>query len=572
MKQEQEDRSGLRLLPGNADVFLMTAVQAVAAGLTVVAFIFLAKLVFAGTFMVLAARSKTVFVLGSLGVVLASSLLAGALIHLFAPEAGGSGIPQMKAAYWKELGRIPAGSAVIKFLAGVISIGGGTSLGWEGPSVFMGSAVASNLSALGNPGRRERRGPALAGASAGLASAFNAPLAAITFAMEEVTGELNSKYMGGVVLASVLGSFTVYALLGRHPAYSLPSVENVSWLHYMIVPLVAFVCALAGVAFQKGSLFLRKKTSFARDIPIWLQPSFGGLITWTLGVAVFLVSGKLGVFGVGYQDLSAALRNDFPWKVAGIMFAAKLLATIASYGFGCCGGIFAPLLLIGGMGGYCLAGLVGTFMPLSPADHIVLAAVGMSACLGAVIKAPLTSLLMVFEMTHQFALVPGLLLGAIISQATARLAGRMNLDDALLVQAGHELHKIRPPKDLESWRRLPVSAIANPRPVVLTGLTADHLKAMVRKYPFNVFPVVIDGRLEGIVSRKAIADSLSRHGSPPDISRVVTCLPDQTVGEIGDKFIESPVNVLVVVDRDGGKVVGIITLHDLIRAQAAMAE
>lgn len=559
----------LQKLPDNVRQMTQTVVLSLSAGLSAVLFLFMTNLLFSLTYVQFAARSKAFFVLASFALIMATSFLVGFLLNKLAPEAAGSGIPQVKTAYWKELGFLPFRSTLVKFVAGMLSIGGGSSLGREGPSVFIGSGVASNVAGLLGTPRRERRAPTLMGASAGLAAAFNTPMAAITFAIEEVVGDMNSRYLGRVVFASVLGAFVVYAVLGRQPAFSLPSVENISWLHYALVPLVAAVASLAGVAFQRGTLFLRARVRKLGSVPSWVKPGFGGLVTWVLGVSVFLAFGKIGVFGLGYQDLSQALNNNFGWKVAGIMVCAKLIATIASYGFGGCGGIFAPLLFIGGMGGYFLAGLAGTWIPLTPADHIVLAAVGMSACLGTVVGAPLTSLLIVFEMTHQFALVPSLLIGMIVSQAVARLGGRLNFYDAALVQDGHELHKIRPPLDLHSWQNLPVSAIANPRPVVIRSLDPNALHAAVDMYPYNYFPVEIDGRLAGILTRQQILESLLGK-EPPEIRNVVTCFPDQTVREVGDKFVESPVNVVLVVSREGGAIKGIITLHDLIRAQASV--
>lgn len=562
-----------RKIPEGANVILSAVVMAVAAGLSAVGFLFMTNLIFSKTYVALASGTRLTFLLGSLAVIVVSSLLVGILLNLFAPEAAGSGIPQMKAAYWKEVGYVPFKPVAVKFVAGIISIGGGTSLGREGPSVYVGSGVASNLAGLFGAGRRERRGPAAAGGSAGLAAAFNSPLAAIAFSIEEITNELNNKYLGFVVLASVVGAFVVHALIGRQPAYFLAPVENISWIHYALVPLVAFAASLAGVAFQRGTLFLRGRMKSQRTVPPWLRPLLGGLVTWALGAAVFLGTGKLGVFGLGYHDLSDALRHNFPWITAGLILAAKLLATIASYGFGGCGGIFAPMLFIGGMTGYFLAGLAGQWMPLTPADTIVLSVVGMSSCLGALVRAPLTALLIVFEMTHQFSLVPGLLLGAVISQGVARLAGRLNFYDALLVQDGHELHRIRPPKDMESWQNLPVGAIANPKPVCWTDDSSESLKELISKYSYNVFPVVVGGKLRGTVSRQAVEEALEvEPWKPPPVKKAVTCYPDQAVREVGDKFIKSPVNVLVVIDRKDGSVKGIITLHDLIRAQAAVSE
>ena len=357
--------------------------------------------------------------------------------------------------------------------------------------------------------------------------------------------------------------------LGRQPAFSLPPLVNISWLHYLIVPLVAFVAALAGVVFHRGTLHWRQRLKKQKRLPAWLLPILGGLATWVIGCGVFLGTGKLGVFGLGYQDLSSALNNHFEWKIAGIMIVAKLLAMMVGYSFGGCGGIFAPLLFVGGMAGYFLGGLARVWIPLTPADQIVLAVVGMSACLGATVRAPLTSILIVFEMTHQFSLVPGLLLGTIISQATARFAGKLNFYDALLVQDGHELHKIHPPIDLQSWQNLPVSAIANPHPVMLNGLDEGELREKLEHYPYNGFPLLEQGKVKGIVTRQEMQQAVLGNG-PLEVHEAAFCYPDQTVREIGNQFLESSAYVLVVVDRETKMIRGIITLHDLIRAQAAI--
>ncbi len=548
---------------------VLTVAISFAAGLAAVAFLFLINLIFARSYLAFAARSKGYFAAASLIMIVTTSLLVGLLMKFFGAEAAGSGIPQVKSAFWKELGWLRLRTIVIKFIGGILSIAGGQSLGREGPSVYLGAGTASNLAgALGVP-RRERRGPAIVGASAGLAAAFNTPLAAVTFAIEEVAGDLNSRFLGRVVLGSVIGALVVYGILGRQPAFSLPNVENVSWLHYAIVPVVAFFAAGSGTLFHRCTLRLRRRVNRQQRMPGWLMPLCGGLITWAIGVTLFWTTGKVGVFGLGYQDLSSALNNAFDWRVAGLLVLGKLAATVASYGFGGIGGIFAPSLFLGGMSGYFLGGLAGIWLPLTPADRIVLSAVGMSACLGAIVRAPMTSMLIVFEMTHQFALVPGLLIGTLISQGVARLNGSLNFYDALLVQDGHELHKVRPPLDLQSWQNLPVAAIANPRPVLLTSLEPEMLKEAVAGHPYAYFPVVIDGRLTGVAGRRELLAALAA-GTAPELHPAVTCHAEQTVREVGNAFIASPANIVVVVDPKSDAVTGIITLHDLLRAQAAI--
>jgi CIC family chloride channel protein len=561
--------ASLQKLPENAQYFILTSFLGLAAGLSSVFFLFMTNFIFSKTYLYFAARSKPVFTLASFAVIMTFSLIVGLLLNVFAPDAAGSGIPEIKAAYWKEMGHVNARPALVKFIAGVLSIAGGNSLGREGPSVFVGAGTTSTFAGLLGTPRREKRSACVIGASAGLAAAFNAPMASITFVIEEIIGDINNRYLGRVVLSSVLGALVVHALIGGQPAFSLPSVERTSWLHYILVLVAAGLASVAGVIFQHMTLRWRGRLKTQKKVPRWLLPVFGGFLTWVIGVSVFLTTGKVGVFGLGYQDLSAALNNNYAWKIAGVMVGAKLLATIIGYSFGGCGGIFAPTLCIGGMAGYFVGGLAGQWLPLTPADRIILAAVGMSACLGAVVRAPLTSILIVFEMTHQFDLVPGLLLGAFISQAVARLAGHLNFYDGLLVQDGHDLHKIRPPLDLQSWQNLPVSAIYNPRPVMVRSLLDAELRSAIERFPYASFPILINGKLEGVVRRSQIEEAFLTK-EQPEVHPAITCYLDQTVREIGNKFLESPANILIVLDRNDKSIRGIITLHDLIRAQAAV--
>ncbi len=559
----------LQKFPENIRSIILTCILSLTAALSTVLFLYLTNLLFAKTYLFFTTKSPLFFVAGSFLVITSTSLIVGFLLNVFSPEAAGSGIPQVKTAYWKELGYMKFKPVLVKFIAGVLSIGGGNSLGREGPSVNLGSGVSSNLHGVLGASLRQRRNATLIGASAGLAAAFNTPIAAITFVIEEIVGDLNNRYLGSVVLSSVIGAFVVYAILGRQPAFSLPSTENISWFHYLVVPAVSITAALAGVIFQRSTIFWRSRLKNQTKIPGWLLPLCGGLIAWLIGCSIFLATGKIGVFGLGYQDLSNALNNNFEWKIAGVLVCAKLCATIACYSFGGCGGIFAPSLFMGGLSGYFIGGLANIILPLTGADRIVLAAVGMSACLGAIVRAPFTSMLIVFEMTHQFTLIPGLLIGTIISQAIAYRTGKLNFYDALLVQDGHDLYKIRPPIDLQSWQNLPVCAIANPNLVRITNLNEKEMREIIDHYPYNAFPVISNNVIEGFVTRREIEEALCC-GHHPEIHLAETCYSDQTVKDVGNKFVDSAVPALIVLDRDTNIIKGIITLHDLIRAQAAI--
>jgi chloride channel protein, CIC family len=558
----------IQKLPENTRPLIITVILSIAAALSAVLFMFAIKKIFALTYLNFAEGSKLYFALASLILITVTSLIVGFLLYILSPDAAGSGIPQVKSSYWKEMGNISLRTTVVKFIAGVISIGGGNSLGREGPSVFIGSGVATNLNDLLGVKERNKRAASLIGASAGLAAAFNTPLAAISFVIEEIVGDFNNRYLGRVVISSVIGAFVVYALLGRQPSFSLPSIENISWFHYLVVPFVAFIASYFAILFQKYTLKNRKSLKKQKKFPPWLTPLFGGLITWVIGVTVFVLTDKVGIFGLGYDDLSEAMSNRIGWQVAGILLAGKLIATFASYSFGGCGGIFAPSLFIGAFCGFFLGGIAGIWIPLTPADQIVLAAVGMSAYLGALLHAPLTSVLIVFEMTHQFELVPALMIGIIISQAVAKKFTSYNFYEAILIQDGHDYHKIKPPVDIHSWQNLPISVIMNPKVAFLSKMDISEVERCLESYPYKAFPIIIDGRLEGILGRTEMENSI-KNKKFPDVHKAGVCYTDQSLKDVGNEFIEYNIYVLTVLDRSSGKIVGIVTLRDLIRAQTA---
>src|SRR5204863_3015822 len=182
------------------------------------------------------------------------------------------------------------------FIAGVISIGGGQSLGREGPTVQIGSNLASSVAGLLGVAKQKRRGASAAGAAAGLAAAFNAPLASVAFVLEEIIGDLNSRALGSVLLASVIVAFVVHAFIGAQPAFALPPIAEPSWRVYLLMPVAAGFAALTGLLFQRGALGLRVRAKKVQFIPRWLHPLVGGLITWAAGTAIFATTGRLGVF------------------------------------------------------------------------------------------------------------------------------------------------------------------------------------------------------------------------------------------------------------------------------------
>jgi CIC family chloride channel protein len=314
-------------------------IYALVAGGSAVVFQLLITVIYNSTFVRLSHLNLREFLVGSFLVITASSLIVGWLLSSFCREAAGSGIPQLKLAFWKDFGFVSWRTVWVKFVAGALSLGGGNSLGREGPSVHIGGGIGSNFAGLFGEPKQNRRRAAAAGAAAGLAAAFNTPLASITFVLEEIIEDLNSRFLGSVLLASVIGAMVVHAIVGQQPAFRLGETSNPGSMAYVLVPLVSAVASLVGVVFQKSTMQLRPRKVWGW-LPRWARPLLGGWITWVLGAAVFAGTGHLGVFSLGYDDLSAGLANQIGWKIAALLLITKLIATIACYALADAAGSF----------------------------------------------------------------------------------------------------------------------------------------------------------------------------------------------------------------------------------------
>lgn len=342
-------RQYFQRLPESSRFIILTIVYGLAGGLAAVAFELGINWIYVSTFVALSRHTLSVFLCGTFVVVVVCSLGGGFLLDRVDPSAAGSGIPQLKFAFWQDFGFVRMKTIIVKVLAGLLHVGGGMSLGREGPSIYIAGGVASQLSTLLGIPKQRRQRPAAAGAAAGLAAAFNTPLAAITFVLEEIVQDLNSRLVGSIILASVLGAFAVHAIVGKNPAFVLPQIEGATWKAYVGVPLAAAFASIVGIGFQRATMWLRLLSKSWKTLPRWMHPLFGGLVVWGLGVALFIWSGHLGVFGLGYDDLTALLHGHIPWLLVMGLLVAKWIATVACYGSGGCGGIFAPLLFLGAM-------------------------------------------------------------------------------------------------------------------------------------------------------------------------------------------------------------------------------
>ncbi|OPZ87675.1 MAG: H(+)/Cl(-) exchange transporter ClcA [bacterium ADurb.Bin429] len=355
---------------------------------------------------------------------------AGWMTGRFAPEAGGSGIPHIKGVLmhlrtlrWRAL--LP-----VKFIGGLLAIGAGLSLGREGPTVQMGAAVGKAIGGWLRLPRRSQPQLVAAGAGAGLAAAFNAPLAGFIFTIEELQRELSPLTYGTALIAAVVADIVTRSLTGQLPSFHIAGYPMPPMSVLPLFAVVGLVTGVMGVAFNRSLLWtLRWFHSLAR-VPRWARSAvvaaLAGLLAWWLPQAV----------GGGHATAEALLRGDYaPLAFMGfllLLFAAKFLLTIVSYGTGVPGGIFAPLLVLGATAGM----LVGQLPDLAGASFVhtpaAFAVVGMAAAFSAIVRAPLTGIVLILEMTGNYQQLFPLLIACMIAFLVAERLQNKPIYEALL--------------------------------------------------------------------------------------------------------------------------------------------
>jgi chloride channel protein, CIC family len=373
-------------------------------------------------------------------------LLVGLGLTYFAPAAAGSGIPQVKVAFALRSGLVSLRETIGKFILCAVQIGSGASLGLEGPTVQICAGVSSLLARAARLSPTNCRRMASVGMAAGIAAAFNAPIAAITFTLEELIGDLDQTMLSGVIVAAALAAVVEHTIMGNNPVFQMPrayTLGNASSLVWYA--LLGLLAAIISVTFTDSLLGLRALFKRWTSVPRWVHPAIGGLATGSLAVVGFELFHLNGIAGDPYKTLTLALTGTMPVLYMATFCVLKLAATVSSYSSGGSGGIFAPSLFMGAM----LGGAVG-YLDVAvfhhPADAIgAFAVVGMGAVFAGIVRAPMTSILIVFEMTGGYGLVLPLMIANMSAFALARYWRPVPVYEALLAQDGICLpHGTRP--------------------------------------------------------------------------------------------------------------------------------
>jgi CIC family chloride channel protein len=505
-------------------------------------------------------------------------LAGGALLQYVFPEARGSGIPQVKVAYAVRGGKLRLRDAVGKFLVGAFQIGTGASLGREGPTVQICAGVASALGQASALSRDHLRRLLPVGAAAGIAAAFNAPIAAVTFTIEEIVGDLDQTVLSGVIVAAALAAAIERTVLGEHPVFDVPAGYGLhhtsSLLFYALLGLAA---APVSLAFTESLLFLRRTFQRLSTIPAWARPGVGGLVTGLLAVAALAWLKTGGVTGGGYDVLSDALSGKLIVKVMLALCAMKFVATVFSYGSGGAGGIFAPSLFIGGMLGGAFGVLDVRLLHHDPAEIGAFALVGMGAAFAGIVRAPITSVLIIFEMTGGYGLILPLMLANMTSYGLARRLRPTPVYEALLEQDGiHLPHRSGPVS--HALERLRVSEAMTTELVTLPdALKVSDAVARVERQDFSTFPVLNStGRFIGLVSRARLRRTLAGGGGEQSVRQLLDARrrphvrPEDPLVRAVVRMSQAESRQLAVLDGDA-RLVGLISMSDVVSAHARAA-
>jgi CIC family chloride channel protein len=492
-----------------------------------------------------------------------AGLVYGPLVHLFAREARGHGVPEVMYAVARRGGRIPPQVAAVKALASALCIGGGGSVGREGPIVQIGSALGSTLASVVRIDEARTRVLVACGAAGGIAATFNAPLAGVFFAMELILRDFAAQSFGMVVLSSVTASVIGRAAFGDNPFLTLPSFTVTHPVEYALFALLGLIAGVVGVAFTRVLYFIEDACDWAWRWPEWLRPAVGGVL---LG-AVLLVLPEM--YGVGYPVLSAGVAGKYSLLFLLALLGGKMLATSLTIGIGGSGGVFAPSLFIGAMLGAAYGDVVHQAVPGLAGPVGAYGLIAMGAVFAGAARAPITAVIIMFELTGEYAIILPLMAAIVLATGVSHLLTRDTIYTLKLRRRGIDLQ-------------------AEPAAAALAGMTArDVMEPSVQPVPEvtpladvsvrlsdardGQLPVVDgDGAFAGIVTAQAVTDALAegRNDNTPVgrvAERVSVVRADESLDAILPALNRSAAPALAVVDGDGA-VVGWLTHQGVLSA------
>jgi CIC family chloride channel protein len=492
----------------------------------------------------------------------AAALLYGPLIELFAREARGHGVPEVMLAVAERGGRIRPQVAVVKSLASALCIGGGGSVGREGPIVQIGSALGSTLGQVTRVPESRLRILVACGAAGGISATFNAPIAGVFFGLELILRDFEAESFGVVVLSSFAADIVGRAAFGDHPFLHLPAFHLVSPVEYPLYAALGVAAALVGVAFIRVLYGTEDLADRIWRGPEWLRPAAGGLLLGALLLAL------PELYGVGYPPLEKAIGGGFVVWFLLALLAGKIVATSLTIAIGGSGGVFAPSLFMGAMLGSAYGRGLHALLPTLTAHSGAYGLVGMGAVFAAAARAPITAVIIVFELTGDYRIILPLMFAVVLAAGISNLLSRDTIYTLKLRRRGIDLRRGR---GANLMALLAVRDAMQEVPASLRQETPlNEVIERLTEGPTDGLPVVDEtGAYRGTVTSQQVEQAMREDALDADAGS----LAQETAVLQTSQSVEDALAALLrersglpVVEPETGRLVGWLTHLDVLRA------
>ena len=498
---------------------------------------------------------------------MAGGLIIGPLSHFFPTEAKGHGVPEVMQSIALKNGIIKPRTILLRTFASAVCIGSGGSAGREGPIVQIGSSIGSALGQLFNMSAERIKILVGCGAAGGIAATFNAPLAGVIFSMEIILGVFSISTFTPIVISSVTATVVSHAFHGNTPAFIVPSYQIVSYweiLFYIILGLLSGLIAwFYIVTLYWSEDYFEKKINIH---PV-LKPAIGGLLIGCL--AIFLPQ----IMGNGYEAMDMALNGQMVWYITFILIFMKIIATSITLGSGGSGGVFAPSLFIGAMLGGTFGSLVHFIFPDITATKGAYALVGMGSVIAAAAHAPMTNILILFELTNDYKIILPIMASCIIATSVVRYLSKDSIYTLKLRRRGINIQQGR---EVSIMGSIKVGDVMDRKvETILETTPFKRILAIFSKSTNSYFPVVNSKhKMVAILSFSDIREVMFEEGLKDLVvakdlaaTDVISLSPKDNLNKALEKFVAIDVAQLPVVDsKNQDRVIGMLSRGDLISA------
>jgi CIC family chloride channel protein len=495
-------------------------------------------------------------------------LVVGTLVYFFAREAKGHGVPEVMAAVAFKGGIIRPRVVVAKALASAVCIGSGGSAGREGPIVQIGSAIGSVIGQVFKVNTRRLKTFVACGTAGAIAATFNAPIGGVLFALEVIMGQFSGSHLVSVIVSAVMAASISRFFLGDIPAFIVPAYPLHNLWELLLYAALGILSGIFAMIFIRTLYKFEDLCDMVKTVPEYLKPALGGLIIGAIGF--FYPQ----IFGVGYETIELALTGKIVLSMTALLLLLKLLATSITIGSGGSGGVFAPGLYMGAMLGATMGTVFNYFWPEIAITPAAYALVGMGAVFAGSAQAPITAIIMLFEMSNNYQIILPLMIACIISAVVTRGLYPANIYTVKLIRRGLDIDAARYP---DAFKNITVSeAMTRKVQSIPAGITIAEAYRQVQNSPHRGFPVIDDkGQLTGIITSYELVTARQKSKeltvSAVASTDLIVTTPDEPLSTAALNLSRYNIGRLPVVEPDNpGKMVGLLSRTDIIEAYSKL--